>query len=219
MPRGYVTFYLKYALFQELIRKERRWNRGDCHDIECSECKKYQMTVSGFVNYFERRHGIVSFTVEEKDLELLQHANDSYFKYKKPQYILPPKKTGVKALEDKVTPLLPNVNLVIPTSSSSIHPTVQSKDERFAPNVSRETKKNVTLNENNNSEEEKSSSTDSATTNYELIIDMEKVDKISKLEKRSKELSMRLQNVNDNLDSALLNSRMYSSKLFEFLDG
>ena len=161
----------------------------------------------------------MSFTVDEKDLELLQHANDSYFKYKKPLYLLPPKKTGVKALEDKVTPLLPNVNLVIPNSSSSVHPTVQSKDERSTPNVTRETKKNVTPDESNNSEKEKGSSTDSARANFEPQIDREKVEKISKLEKRSKELSMRLQNVNDNLDSALLNSKMYSSKLFEFLDG
>lgn len=178
------------------------------------------MTVSGFVDYFGRRHGIVSFTVDEKDLELLQQANESYFKYKKPLYLPPPKEPGVKALEDKVTPLLPNVNLVIPNSSPSVHPTVQSKDERCAPNVTTETKKNVTPNESNNSEAaEKGSDLDSVTANDEPQIDKLKVEKILKLEKRSRELSLRLQIVNDNLDSALLNSKMYSSKLFEFLDG
>jgi len=208
---------LHQTLDKDLIRgHHNQWNRGgDCHDIECSMCRKYQKDVSGFVDYFKRRNGIVKPTLSEHDLNLLKHANQAYLKYKKPLYLLSPKESCVKAPEEEVTPLLPGVNLVTPKPSLSSHPTVQPNDEGCAPNVTRETKKNVAPNENNNSEAEESLLLDSASANYELPINTEREEKFSRLEKRLQEVILSSQNMNDTFDSANLDYNMFYSKLVE----
>ena len=181
-------------------------------------CRKYQDEVSDFVDYFKRRKGIVKPTLSEHDLNLLKHANQEYRKYKKPLYLLSPIERGVEAPEEEVTSLLPpGVNLVTPKPSLSSHPTVQSNDERCAPNVSRETKKNVAPppNENNNSEAEESLLLDSASANDELPINTERNEHYSRMEKRSQEISLSAQNIIDTYNSVNLDYNMFFSKLVE----
>ena len=184
-------------------------------------CRKYQDEVSDFVDYFKRRNGIVKPTLSEHDLNLLKHANQEHRKYKKPLYLLSPIERGVEAPEEEVTSLLPpGVNLVTPKPSLSSHPTVQSNDERCAPNVSRETKKNVAPppNENNNSEAEESLLLDSASANDELPISKERDAKFTRLEKSLQEIKLRSQNIVDVNDSANLDYNMFLSKLVELVE-
>ena len=174
------------------------------------------------MDYFKRRKGIVKPTLSEHDLNLLKHANQEYRKYKKPLYLLSPIERGVEAPEEEVvTSLLPSgVNLVTPKPSLSSHPTVQSNDERCAPNVSRETKKNVAPppNENNNSEADETLLLDSASANDELPISKERDAKFSRLEKSLQEIKLRSQNIVDVNDSANLDYNMFLSKLVELVE-
>ena len=160
--------------------------------------------------------------LHKHNLELIRQANETYFKYKRPLYLLSPGQTEAAPSGGEVTPLLPNVNLVIPSSSLSnpqkIHTVQQSsllKVEKCSPNVATETISNVTLNENNNSEAEGGPVSDLASANCETRIN---ADRLSNLEKRFQEVGLRLQNLYDNLEAVELNSNMYFSKVIEYLD-
>jgi len=217
---------LHQTLDKDLLRKPDRWNRGDCHELECSGCKKYEESVRGFVeNKFKRRIGLGP--LDKKNLELIQNACEKDFRNRNNMYCLPLNETNVTASEVAVT-LLPNVNLVIPSSSFAKHQEVLRvinrpplNDDGCPPNVNMDmdTHTDVIRKENNNSEAEKESFLMSASFQEEPhVINTERVKRLSKMEKMLKEMSLKLEDLHDNLDSTQLNSSMYFSKVIEYLD-
>ena len=165
--------------------------------------------------------------LNKNSLELLQNACEKNFRNRNNMYCLPLNETNVTASEVAVT-LLPNVNLVIPSSSFAKHQEVLRvinppplNDDGCPPNVTMDmdTHTDVTLKENNNSEAERESLLMSASFQEEPhVINTERVERLSKIEKILKELSFKLEDLHDNLDSTQLNSSMYFSKVIEYLD-
>lgn len=217
---------LHQTLDKDLLRKPDRWNRGGCLEFECSGCTKYEESFRDFVeNKFKRRNGLGP--LGKKTLELIQNANEKNFGNRNNMYCLPLKETYVRASEVAVT-LLPNVNLVIPSSSFAKHQEVLRvinppplNDDGCPPNGTMDinTPTDVCMNEINNSEAEKESLLMSSSFEEEPhVINTERVDRLSKMEKILKELSFKLEDLHDNLDSTQLNSSMYFSKVIEYLD-
>ena len=163
--------------------------------------------------------------LDKRNLELLQNACEKDFRNRNNLYSLPLKETNVTASEVAVT-LLPDVNLVIPSSSFANHQEVLRtinplNDERCAQNVTMDTHTDVTPKGNNSSEAEifRFSASASASFNVEPpVINTERVARLAKMEKILKEMSLKLDDLHDTLDSTQLNSSMYFSKVIEYLD-
>ena len=207
---------------------DHHWSRGDCQDLnsnECLPCKKYHKTVKSFTEDFKLRNKIVKplEPLNKHDGELINYANNEYFKWHKMLYFSPDlsrKKFSAKSPETKVN-LIPNVNLVIPTSSPPDLQHIPSFEKPFVTEDERSVQKAVTGTENGVtdvalSEDNREDSAGSA--RRENIVIIERAEKFSKLENRLQELSLRLQNLHDDLDSVQLNSNMYYSNVIEYLD-
>ena len=92
-------------------------------------------------------------------------------------------------------------------------------EERCTQNVTMDTHTDVTPKENVNSEGEIFRFTASASSQEEPPkINTERVARLAKMEKILKEMSLKLGDLHDTLDSTQLNSSMYFSKVIEYLD-
>ena len=188
-------------------------------------CKKYHKTVKSFTEDFKLRNKIVKplEPLNKHDGELINYANNEYFKWHKMLYFSPDlsrEKFSAKSPETKVN-LIPNVNLVIPTSSPPDLQQIPSFEKPIVTEDERSVQKAVTRTENGVtdvalSEDNREDSAGSA--RRENIVNIERAEKFSKLENRLQELSLRLQNLHDDLDSVQLNSNMYYSNVIEYLD-
>ena len=184
------TAFLIILSFQDMILRKVQRGSGSCQSPECAPCKKYQDTIVGFNEYFQRRNSIEKpmAAMNNFDLQLMTNANQNYLK----------RKNGIGSnSSSKELPWRP-VQHSEPSSS-----VIKSS---FVESSSSSGEAGTTSHQNVEATETGDNILTKAKFNEE---------RFARIEKKMQEASLRLQNLYDNMESLRLDSNMYFCKVIE----
>ena len=184
-----------------ILRKVQRGS-GSCQSPECAPCKKYQDTIVGFNEYFQRRNSIEKpmAAMNNFDLQLMTNANQNYLK----------RKNGIGSnSSSKELPWRPVQQSESSSSvikSSFVESSSSSGDNNTVPAGKQMLEAGTTSHQNVEATETGDNILTKAKFNEE---------RFARIEKKMQEASLRLQNLYDNMESLRLDSNMYFCKVIE----
>ena len=186
--------------FQDMILRKVQRGSGSCQSSECAPCKKYQDTIAGFNEYFQRRNSIEKpmAAMNNFDLQLMTNANQNYLKRKNGNVSNSPKELPWRPVQHSE----PSLSV---TKSSSRESSSSSGDNSMVP-TDQMLEAGTTSHQNVEATEAGDNILINAKFNEE---------RFARIEKKMQEASLRLQNLYDNMESLRLDSNMYFCKVIE----
>jgi len=182
-----------------ILRKVQRGS-GSCQSSECAPCKKYQDTIAGFNEYFQRRNSIEKpmAAMNNFDLQLMTNANQNYLKRKNGNGLNSSSKELPWRPVQHSEPSLSVIKSSSRESSSSSSDNMVPTDQMLEAGTT--SHQNV----------EATKAGDNILTNAKF-----NEERFARIEKKMQEASLRLQNLYDNMESLRLDSNMYFCKVIE----